>query len=243
MVSSLAKPSLPKCHPDTFDGDATLFHPWKKAFKTMISEAEIIPEQEINYLRQFSAGEVQRVVDNFRNYHHDPRKLLKDLWTELERRFGSPAVITNALLERLHDSATFTEDDNAGLQEFADVCADIDSQIESFPGLACLNFPNTIRPIAEKMPSTLRSKWEKEVATYAERNHDAYPGFHALAQLVQKQARLKNHPNIIAGSAAPSTKRRTDRRRTLATKFLQPLSSSTTVPRPGGTRAERVQGL
>jgi hypothetical protein len=33
LTASLAKLSLPKCHPDLFSGDATMFHPWKSAFK------------------------------------------------------------------------------------------------------------------------------------------------------------------------------------------------------------------
>ena len=84
---------------------------------------------------------------------------------------------------------------------FADVCADVDSQLDFLPGLACLNYPNAIKPIVEKLPPFLRSKWEKQVAEYAERNHDAYPSFHDFAVMIQKQATLKNHPNILAVGA------------------------------------------
>ena len=34
-----------------------------------------------------------------------------------------------------------------------------------------------------KLPSFLRSKWEKQVAEYAESNHDCYPSFHDFAVL------------------------------------------------------------
>ena len=43
----------------------------------------------------------------------------------------------------------------------------MDSQLTYLPGLACLNFPNTIQPIAEKLPPSLRGKWEKEIAKYS----------------------------------------------------------------------------
>ena len=226
IVSSLAKQNLPKCHPDIFRGDVTLFHPWKRAFKAMISDTDVSPDQEINYLLKFTSGNVQSVVDNFRKrQHRDPMKLLESLWSELEMRFGSPAVITNALLQRFHDSAKFTENENTKLQEFADVCADVDSQIESLPGLECFNFPNTIRPIIQRLPPSLRSKWEKQVATYAEKYRDAYPGFHALTQIVQKQARIKNHSNIIAGNETTYTNRlrsKLDQHRVFATSATQP---------------------
>ena len=201
IVAGLARQSLPKCHPDTFSGDAeTLFHPWKKSFKAMITDAEVSAEQEVNYLRSFTSGEVQRVVDNFRRRQlDDPVALLRDLWKELERRFGSTAVITNTLLERLREASSFGNHDNAKL-----LCADVDSQLSCLPGLACLNFPNAIRPITEKLPSPIRAKWEKEIATYADKNDDAYPGFSAFARLIVKQARTKNHPKITAGSPQPS---------------------------------------
>ena len=33
VVVSLAKQNLPKCHPEVFEGDATLFHPWKNRLR------------------------------------------------------------------------------------------------------------------------------------------------------------------------------------------------------------------
>ena len=116
IVAGLARQNLPKCHPDIFSGDAPLFHPWKRAFKGMIKDTSVTAEQEINYLRSFTRGEVQRVVDNFRIRHqNDPVTLLQDLWKELEARFGSQAVITNALLERLQRASNFHEKDYAKL--------------------------------------------------------------------------------------------------------------------------------
>ena len=102
IVAGLARQNFPKCQPDIFNGDATLFHPWKAAFKTMIKDADVSPVQEINYLRSFTSGELQRLVDNFRRRQTDPVTLLQSLWKELEIRFGSAAIITNALLERMH---------------------------------------------------------------------------------------------------------------------------------------------
>ena len=167
----------------------------------MISDAEVLPIQEINYLRSFTSGEPQRLVDNYRKrQQQNPSALLKDLWAELERRFGSPAVITNALLERMHKTASFGENENTKLQEFADLCADVESQVAHLPGLQCLNFPNAVQAIAEKLRSSLRGKWEKEIAKYSERNAGAYPGFAVFSTVIQYQARTKNDPNILIGA-------------------------------------------
>ena len=193
LITSLARQSLPKCHPDTF-GDAA-----------MMQDADIPPDQEVNYLRQYTKGDAQRLVDSYRKrQYRDPSSLLQEVWTELGKRFGNAAVITNALLKKLSGAAKFNEKEREKLQMFADICADVDSRLEFLPGLAYLNYPNAIKPIAERLPHFLQCKWEKQVADYAERNHDAYPDFHDFAVLIQKQATLKNHPNILAvGAPAP----------------------------------------
>ena len=201
IVAGLARQNLPKCHPDTFNGDPTLFHPWKAAFKAMISDTNVSPVQEVNYLRRFTSSEAQKLVDNYRKRkQRDPSRLLSSLWAELERRFGSAAAITRVLLERMDKTAAFSDGENAKLQEFADLCADVESQMSYLPGLASLDFPNAIQPIAEKLPVSLRQKWEKEITKHSEKNGGEYPGFHIFSKVVQDQARIKNNPNILAAN-------------------------------------------
>ena len=80
VVAGLARQNLPKCHPDIFSGDITLFHPWKRAFKTIIKDTSVTADQEINYLRSFTRRDVQRVVDNFwKRHQNDPTALLENL--------------------------------------------------------------------------------------------------------------------------------------------------------------------
>ena len=220
IVAGLARQNLPKCQPDIFNGDATLFHPWKAAFKAMISDTGVSPIQEINYLRSFTSGEVQRLVDNYRKRQQlDPVMLLQDLWSELEKRFGSVAVITNTLLERIHRNAGFQEHDIASLRQFADLCGDVESQMTNLPGLACLNYPNAIQPIAAKLPGSIRAKWEKEIAKYSEKTNGAYPGFDRFARVVKGQSDLKNNPNILAGNKLSSLITPTTRRLNKALKL------------------------
>ncbi|EDO26580.1 predicted protein, partial [Nematostella vectensis] len=116
IVTSLARQRLPISEPDIFDGDATLFQPWKRAFKTMLHDAIASPTQEINYLRKFTSGPPQALVDNYRKRLRDPATLLEQLWVELEKRFGSPAMISNSLLERLKNAARFSENQPEKLQ-------------------------------------------------------------------------------------------------------------------------------
>ena len=85
-------------------------------------------------------GDAQKIVNNYRHRQYtDPVIALLDVWTELERRFGNTTAITNVLLERLRKTARFGEGDSDKLQSFADVCTDVDRQLDFLPGLGCLN--------------------------------------------------------------------------------------------------------
>lgn len=97
IVAGLAHPNLPKCHPDIFSGDPMLFYPWKAAFKAMMRDISVSPIQEINYLRNFTSKQPQKLLDNCRKRkHHDPFGLLKTSGRNW-RRFGSAATITNTI--------------------------------------------------------------------------------------------------------------------------------------------------
>ena len=103
----------------------------------------------------------------------------------------------------------FGEGDSDRLQAFADVCADVNSQLDFLPGLGYLNYPTAIVPIVQNLPSSIRSKWEKRVVHHAEKYDDAYPGFKDFAAMIQEQARLKNHPNVLASTQLSSLKQKT----------------------------------
>ena len=198
LTDSLARIILPKCHPDVYNGDVTMFHMWRSSFKGMTHDCHLSPEQEMNYMSIYTAGEPLKLVNSFRRRHtSDALKLLKDLWHELETRFGNVAIITNELLKRLRQSAKFEDHNRKKLQAFADLCADIVSQMAELPGLACLNYPNVLQPMFRNLPTSICSKWEERVVEYASKNNDEYPEFNEFASFIKKRALLKNHPNII----------------------------------------------
>jgi len=78
------------------------------------------------------------------------------------------------------------------------------------------------------VPSSLRGKWQKEIAKYLERNAGAYPGFAVFSTVIEFQARTKKDPNILIGVkltplGTPAPICRVRNRRTLATN-TQPSS-------------------
>lgn len=84
-------------------------------------------------------------------------------------------------------------------------------QLVHLPGLACRNYPNALRPIVEKLPTFLQSKWEKKVIKYADDHQNAYPGFHDFASMVIAVARMKNHPNVLASGVLKDDEQKRER--------------------------------
>ena len=140
-----------------------------------------------------------------------------ELWEKLERHFGSIAVISNILLECLWDSATFDEGENDNLQQFRDLCADIESQVTYLLRLVGLNYANTMQPITVTLPQFIRAKWEKEIASYSNSNGGAYPSSR-FSKIVQKQSKIKNDPNVLAGKAASPTQDLSHAKKTFKTE-------------------------
>ena len=133
-------------------------------------------------------------------------------------------------MERLHETATFRKGESTKLQLFADVCADVNSQTSVLPGLACLNYPNIICPIVDALPDFLQSKWEKIVVDHAEDHHESYPGFDIFNAMIQNQAKLKNHPNLLAGETTkPKDKTKEEDKTSQRTAYLSETKTSESV--------------
>ena len=164
----------------------------------MVKTADINPKQELSYLRSFTTGDLQRLVDNYRKRQGNcPAITLAELWCELQKRFGNSTALTEALIERLCEAASFSDRDNIKLKKLADLCTDADCQMAHLPGLACLNYPTIIRPIVERPPARLRAKWEKEIVCYVEYHDEACPSFYIFSAMIRNQARKRNHPNSL----------------------------------------------
>ena len=188
---------LPKVTPDVFSGEPTRFHAWRSSFRAMIQGTNLSPEQEVVYLLTFTSGKPKGLVETYRNRRMDPDSCLKQLWQELQRRFGSPAVVANTYLDKLVKSAAFKQGDRLGLQVFSDLCEDVASQMDVLQSLSCLDFPTSASSVYGKLPDDIKRKWNKRILSYADDHEDQYPPFRVFVRFITGLARLENHPNVL----------------------------------------------
>ena len=198
----LKQQSLPKVVPDIFSGEPTAFHSWKEAFEAMVTDTSITAQQELVYMLQYTSAKPRQLVETFRNRRMPAEQCVDKLWRELGRRFGSSAVVSNTYTARLTKLAAYKEGDSQALQTFADLCEDVVAQMEFIPSLRCLDFYSTSSQVYNRLPSQVRSKWNKKVVRYAERFSDEYPSFAHFTEFISELARFENHPNVVHGGAA-----------------------------------------
>ena len=113
---------LPKVTPDVFSGEPTRFYAWRSSFRAMIEGTDLSAQQELVYLLQYTSGRPKTLVEAYRNRRMSPDQC-SDLWEELRRRFGSPAVVANTYLEKLVKAASFKQGDRLALQVFFQIFA------------------------------------------------------------------------------------------------------------------------
>ena len=118
----------------------------------------------------------------------------------------------------MHALAAFreSENDRDRLQEFANLCADVTSQISRLPGLVCLSFPNAIQLIAARLPPSLLGKWEKELAKSWRTMETPIPASTFLRTLFKNMLRYRTIQTLILELDLPIllSKRRTEQKGT-----------------------------
>ena len=122
MMRALVRNNLPHCEPDIFYGDPTKFHSWKNLFRAMLEGTMTSATQELAYLLKYTSKDARNLVMSYRGRNLEPTSCLNDLWQELKKRFGNPAVVANSYLKQLTEKATFKEDDRRAT-ELSQICA------------------------------------------------------------------------------------------------------------------------
>ena len=71
--------------------------------------------------------------------------------------------------------------------------------MQHLPCLACLNYPNTVRPKVEKLPTSLRTdKWEDDCKVRWKSWRRIPLIWKLCGYMVEERARAKNHENVLA---------------------------------------------
>ena len=178
----LAKRDLLNKPPNPFAGTGmeNLFDTWKSTLGSRMAGLSLSPIEEISILLANTTGDALKVVQI---YHaasgNDPAKALGDIWSELKTRFGSDAKIAAGLRKKLHAFPSIKEGPNMGKQirELRDVCHSVNSNIPTVDNLKVMDYQEGQRPVVEKLPNLIATRWRKYGTKYQAENFDKHPPF------------------------------------------------------------------
>ncbi|KAJ8038196.1 hypothetical protein HOLleu_15541 [Holothuria leucospilota] len=203
ITDKLAQQRQPVHEPDVFKGDPLLFQPWRSSFETMIGKACTSPTQKLTYLAKYTDGEVKELVDRYRHrYTAKPEIAYKELWEELERRFGNQSNVTSEIIRRIQSFPTIGPSKRKEPQTLADLCTDAAAQMAYLPGLSILNYPQTMYPILEKLPEHIHNNWRKAVSR-SKLNSGTYPTFQQFTEFLRVTAQMYNDPDLYPTDDTP----------------------------------------
>lgn len=82
------------------------------------------------------------------------------IWDRLERTYGSPEVIEDALFKRIDTFPKITNQDYSKLTKLSDLLMELQSAKAEgdFPGLSFLDTARGVNPIVQKLPFGLQEK-------------------------------------------------------------------------------------
>ncbi|KAJ8047911.1 hypothetical protein HOLleu_00027 [Holothuria leucospilota] len=196
ITNTLAQQRQPIHEPDVFKGDPLLFHPWRSSFEAMIGQACTSPIQKLTYLAKYTDGKVKELVDRYRHrYTAEPETAYRELWVELERRFGNQSNVTSEIIRRIQSFPKIGPSNRKELQTLSDLCCDAAAQMAYLPGLSILNYPQTMYPILDKLPEHVHNSWRKEVSNN-KLNYGTYPTFSQFTKFLTVKARMYNDPDL-----------------------------------------------
>ena len=157
-----------------FDDSPERFQSWKRSFENTVEGIPLTPHEELSLMvsnmRPNSEG--RPLLEGIRNMHFaDPATSLQTAWKRLKERFGSEEAVTRALYAKLEKLSYLNNGGEKALQSFGDILEHVNSAKErsDLPGLAALDTPYLLNPVAAKLPRDLADKWRNGAFKYKER--------------------------------------------------------------------------
>lgn len=184
-----------------FDDRPESYMTWKVSFKTVMSEIDVSPIEELDFLLKWSGPESKRHVLSIKSANiADPLRGLQRAWERLEERFGCAEMIESSLKRRLETFPKLTAKDSKKLYELSDLVSEIES-IKSDERMKSLlghyDSSTGVNPIVNKLPHNLQEKWTSSAIRYMNEHHTAYPPFTHFAEFLREQSRIRNNPSFL----------------------------------------------
>lgn len=195
-----------------FNDKAECFRSWKASFRSVMSELEVSPSEELDLLVKFLGPESSCYAYSIRSTNtHDPAKGLSRLWERLFERFGCLEMIDAALRQKIENFPKLSAKDNTKLYELCDILCEIEAAKEDKQFEQMLSFYDSsagILPIVRKLPHGIQEKWTTHAIKYKKQHNVAFPPFKCFVEFIRETSRVKNNPSFLYETTSCNTSSR-----------------------------------
>ena len=181
---------LPKADLLTFDGNPLNYFLFIRSFENNVEKCTDDQSQRLQLLIQSCTGKAKEIVQGCgmmeaNEGYRTARKLL-------EGRFGDNFLVTNAWITKVADGPVIGFNDREALQDLADDLGNCEIALKVAGRLSQINSDDKLIKIVQRMPSYIRSRWQKAVREIRERG--GVPTIADVKRLIAEAAKEKNDP-------------------------------------------------
>ena len=209
LAEALAITRLPAPKPPVFKGDPLAFPSWIAAFKHLVSNDSIKPEDKMLILRDYIDGPAKQAVGDL--YFELSESSYNSALEILQKRFGEDYTIAETLKEKLDNWPNVKDKDYSSLMNFADYLKQCEVMSRKIQGLAILNDPSQIKKLLQKLPVALAISWGSRVLAHQNAT-GKYPEFCTFVSFLQEKtdtlfnAHLKQNQKTQDSSSGKQSK-------------------------------------
>ncbi len=208
---------LPKKNITPFAGDPLEYCSWVSSFKYEVEDRVSSSRDKLQYLEQFTAGEVKKLVRGYQT--KDPDIGYQEAKEAINKIYGNKFKLTSAYLQKVQDYPHIKAGNSMALNNLALFLLECKNALEGLGCLSELNHTTNIKTIVNKLPFKMKERW-RSITTDIQETRSVT--FDDLVSFVTKQSRITNNPvygDIGEGQGARSpTKPRQGHIRSLATE-------------------------
>ena len=196
--------TLQAMQPVKFSGNAADFPVFRRRIRDNLEDGLLSDAQKIEFLPKFVSGEAYDVVARSAGCSYE------DIVANLEDRYGQPATVVAACIEKLTVGPKLGNRDFNGLRNFAEQLQCATKRLEGDYEREASTTAN-MKLIAGRLPDYLINKWAD--VSYSIREKGLIPALKDLAKFVKRRAAVKNDPGFAGVVAIPTTETRGNRKK------------------------------
>ena len=193
LADQITVSRLPPPETSVFTGDPLSYPGWKSAFQILIEQKKIHTSERLPSLKRYVSGSIRDVIDGYFLLSSDTA--YEEAKSTLDKRYGDPFVIANALRDKLEKWPEILPRDGTGLKKFADFLQQCQIAIQTTKSLSVLNYDRENRKLLSKLPDWIVSRWERTASQWKDTKGE-YPPFKNFVEFMTQESKIACDPVI-----------------------------------------------